>query len=138
MVEAPPHGFALVDLGKGYSERFGPVYLDRSRHRMAFRVDERHVNPVDGLHGGALATFADAMIAAVHAGAEAGAPHTPTISLTVDYFAPVFVGSTVIADVTLVRTTRSMIFVQSVMTVEGRSIGRASAIYRNPALGEAR
>jgi len=136
MVEAPPQGFALVDLGKGYSERFGPVYVDRPGRRMAFRVDERHVNPVDGLHGGALATFADAMIVAVHAGAEAGAPHTPTISLSVDYFAPVFVGSTVTADVTLVRTTRSMIFVQSLMTVDARSVGRASAIYRNPAIQE--
>ena len=133
MVEALPQGFALVDLGKGYSERFGPVFLDQSSRRMAFRVDERHLNPVEGLHGGALATFADAMIVAVHAGAEAGAPHTPTISLSIDYFAPVSAGSTVVADVTLVRKTRSMIFVQSLMSVEGRSIARASAIYRNPA-----
>src|SRR3546814_8070470 len=89
MSGAPPPGYALVDLGKGYSERFGPVFIDRAGGRMAFRVGERHINPVDGLHGGALATFADAMIAAVHDGAEAGAAHTPTISLSVESFAPV-------------------------------------------------
>lgn len=139
MSGAPPPGYALVDLGKGYSERFGPVFVDRDRGRMAFRVDERHINPVDGLHGGALATFADAMIVAVHDGAEAGAPHTPTISLSVDFFAPVSSGVLVEAKVDLVRTTRSMIFVQSLMSVGDRRIGRASAIYRNPSpSGEAR
>ncbi|MDR6834101.1 MULTISPECIES: PaaI family thioesterase [unclassified Sphingopyxis] len=139
MTDAPPTGYALVDLGKGYSERFGPVFVDRDGGRMAFRVDERHINPVDGLHGGALATFADAMIVAVHDGAEAGAPHTPTISLSIEYFAPVPQGALVEAVVDLVRTTASMIFVQSLMSVGERRIGRASAIYRNPSYsGEAR
>lgn len=139
MTGAPPPGYALVDLGKGYSERFGPVFIDRDGRRMAFRVDERHINPVDGLHGGALATFADAMIVAVHEGAEVGAPHTPTISLSIEYFAPVPQGALVEAEVDLVRTTASMIFVQALMSVGERRIGRASAIYRNPPRsGEAR
>jgi uncharacterized protein (TIGR00369 family) len=139
MSGAPPPGYALVDLGKGYSERFGPVFIDRDGGRMAFRVDGRHINPADGLHGGALATFADAMIAAVHDGVEAGAAHTPTISLSVEYFAPVPEGALVEAEVDLVRKTASMIFVQSLMSVGERRIGRASAIYRNPSRsGEAR
>jgi len=129
---APPPGYALVDLGKGYSDRFGPVFIDRDGRRMAFRVDERHINPVDGLHGGALATFADAMIVAVHEGAAIGAPHMPTISLSIEYFAPVPEGALVEAEVDLVRTTASMIFVQALMSVGERRIGRASAIYRNP------
>ena len=124
MTGAPPPGYALVDLGKGYSERFGPVFIDRDGRRMAFRVDERHINPVDGLHGGALATFADAMIVAVHEGAEVGAPHTPTISLSIEYFAPVPQGALVEAEVDLVRTTASMIsFRRSCRSANAASAG---------------
>src|SRR3546814_16637345 len=71
------------------------------------------------------------MIAAVHDGAEAGAAHTPTISLSVEYFAPVPEGALVEAEVDLVRKTASMFFVQSLMSDGERRIGRASAIYRN-------
>lgn len=49
MTGAPPSGYALVDLGKGYSERFGPVFVDRAGRRLSFRVDERHLNPVQSL-----------------------------------------------------------------------------------------
>lgn len=132
MTEAPPPGYALVDLGKGYSEAFGPVYLDRARHRMAFRVAAQHLNPVDTCHGGAIATFSDAMIVAVWPGVESGQAHTPTITLGIDYFAPAPPGALVEADVELMNQTRTMLFVQSVLTVEGRRIGRASAIYRKP------
>src|SRR3546814_11844585 len=99
---------------------------------MAFRVAERHANPIDTCHGGALATFADAMIAAVHAGAESGQAHTPTITLTVDYLAPVAVSELVEADVQLVKSTRTMLFVQSLMIANGKIVARASAIHRNP------
>src|SRR3546814_10367292 len=93
---------------------------------MAFRFGELHINPVDGLHGGALATFADAMIAAVHDGAEAGAAHTPTISLSVEYFAPVPEGALVEAEVDLVRKTASMIFRSEEHTSELQSLMRSS------------
>lgn len=132
MSEGPPPGYALVDLGKGYSARFGPVFIDRSGQRMAFRVGEQHLNPVDTCHGGALATFSDAMIVAVWPGCESGAAHTPTITLSVDYFAPAPLGALVEAQVELMNQTRTMLFVQSLLTVEGRRIGRASAIYRKP------
>jgi uncharacterized protein (TIGR00369 family) len=130
MSEAPPPGYALVDLGKGYSERFGPVFLDRPGCRLAFRVAEQHLNPIDTCHGGALSTFADAMIVAVWPGAESGQAHTPTITLSVDFFAPARLGELVEAKVELVNRTRTMLFVQSLVSVEGRKIGRASAIYR--------
>jgi uncharacterized protein (TIGR00369 family) len=129
----PPPGYARIDLGKGYSARFGPVYIDRTNQRLAFQVAEQHLNPVDTCHGGALATFSDAMIVAVWPGAESGQAHTPTITLTTDFFAPAPLGAWVEADVELTRQTRTMLFVQSVMSVDGRRIGRASAIYRNPA-----
>ncbi|MDB5680205.1 MAG: thioesterase [Sphingomonas bacterium] len=135
MQVAIPPGFALAPLGKGFSERFGPVYIDRLGRRMAFRVSADHANPVDTCHGGALATFADAHIIAVRAGADEGLAHSPTISLSVDYVAPILLGAWVEAAITLVKVTRTMIFIQSLMTVGGEPVARSSAIYRNPDKG---
>src|SRR3546814_15105332 len=110
MSENPPSGYTLADLGKGYSEAFGPVFIDRSGARMAFRVAERHANPIDTCHGGALATFADAMIAAVHAAAESGQAHTPTLQLTLDSLAPVAVAELVAADLQPVNSPPTISF----------------------------
>lgn len=126
-----PAGYVAIDLGTGYNASFGLVLIDRAGGRMAFRVAAHHANPVGTCHGGALATFADAQVAAVHEGVEAGKPHTPTITLTVDYLAPIAVGALVEAQVTLVKATRTMLFTQSLMTVEGAIVARSSAIYRN-------
>lgn len=131
-VQLPP-GYVHVDLGKGYSARFGPVFLDRTNRRLAVQVDEQHLNPVGTCHGGALTTFSDAMIVAVWPGAESGQAHTPTVTLTTDFFAPAPSGAWMEADVEVTRQSRTMLFVQSLMSVDGRRIGRASAIYCNPA-----
>lgn len=126
-----PDGYSPADLGSGFGAAFGPVWLDRARHRLAFRVAANHANPVGLCHGGALATFADAQLIAIRAGREEGQPHTPTISLSVDYLASAALGDWVEATVELVRETRSLIFVQSVLRVAGAPVARTSAIYRN-------
>jgi hypothetical protein len=41
------------------------------------------------------------------------------------------VGALVEAQVTLVKATRTMLFTQSLMTVDGAIVARSSAIYRN-------
>jgi hypothetical protein len=128
-VQLPP-AYVHVDLGKGYGARFGPVFLDRTNRRLAVQVDEQHLNPVDTCRGGALATFSDAMIVTVWPGAESGQAHTPTT----DFFAPEPSGAWMEADVELTRQSRTMLFAQSLMSVDGRRIGRASAIYCNPAI----
>jgi uncharacterized protein (TIGR00369 family) len=126
-----PDGFVLADLGAGYGSRFGPVYIDRARHRMAFRVTADHQNPVGGCHGGAMAMFADLLLMAHRAGREQGLPHSPTISLSVDFLAPAPLGAWVEAGVSVVRITTTMMFVQALMTVDGEPVARVHSIYRN-------
>jgi uncharacterized protein (TIGR00369 family) len=125
-----PNGFELADLGPGFGKAFGPVWLDLAGNRLAFRVAENHINPVGGCHGGAMATFADTQLMALRRGAESGASHSPTISLSVDYFAPAALDAWVEAAVSLVKQTRTMLFTQAIMTVDGDAIARSSAIYR--------
>ncbi len=72
-----PSGFEPIALGVGYSDGFGPVYVNRDEARIAFHVDNGHLNPVSACHGGAMATFADMQIAAFEPGAGTAASHTP-------------------------------------------------------------
>jgi uncharacterized protein (TIGR00369 family) len=128
-----PAGFEPIDLGIGFTAPFGPVYLNRETMTLGFRVREYHINPVQGCNGGAMATFADMQIAAVFLTREGRAPktHLPTISLAVDYLAPAPLGAWVEAAVTLIKITKTLIFTQALITVEGQSVARSNATYRN-------
>jgi uncharacterized protein (TIGR00369 family) len=128
---AAPPGFELLDLGSGFAAPFGPVYLNRHGNRLGFRVAPHHLNPVDTCHGGVLATFADMQIAAVRSARDINSKHLPTVSLSVDYLAPVALNSWVEAAVTLVKTTQTLVFTQALLTVNGEAVARAAAIYRN-------
>jgi len=122
-----------MDLGPGFSAAFGPVYLRRAEQRAGFRVAAQHLNPMDVCHGGAMATFADLQIAVVKLGLGTRSGHLPTIHLDVDYLATAPLGSWVEMAVTLVKTTRNLIFVQALITADGNCVARCSGIYRNSA-----
>lgn len=124
-----PEGFEPLVLNCGYNDGFGPAYVDLAAHKIGFRVGPQHLNPVGGLHGGAMATFADMQISAV--GPEAYDAHRATISLTVEYLAPVGPGAWVEAEIVCPKTTRTMVFTQAIITADGEPVARTSGIYRN-------
>jgi uncharacterized protein (TIGR00369 family) len=130
-MSSPPPGFARLDMDGEFADGFGPVYFHKPTRRMGFFVAARHLNPIDTCHGGALATFADMQIAAVREAPGVGSKHLPTVSLSVDYVAPAQVGAWVEAVVTLTKVTRTLIFTQALLTVEGEVVARSTAIYRN-------
>ena len=79
-----------------------------------------------------MATFADMQIAAVICASPGTADgHQPTISLHVDYLATAPLDAWVEAVVTLVKTTRSLIFTQALIRADGEIVARSQAIYRN-------
>lgn len=129
--KAVPDGFEPFNLGPGFTEAFGPVYRHVSETKLGFRVELRHMNPVDACHGGAMATFADMQIAVLKPGLGTQGGHLPTVSLSVDYLAPARLGAWVVADVMLVKTTRTLVFTQAMITVDGAVVARSSGIYRN-------
>jgi acyl-coenzyme A thioesterase PaaI-like protein len=130
-----PAGFELVDTGTGFNEHFGPVYLDRQRKALAFRAASRHSNIQNVCHGGAIATFADMQILAVLSCFAPGDVHRPTIHLALDYLAPTPLGAWIEALVTIVKTTPNLVFTQAMITADGKSVARTSAIYRNYVTG---
>lgn len=129
MKDDVPAGFVPLVLDCGHNDSFGPAYVNLTDHKIGFRVGTQHLNPVGGLHGGAMATFADMQISAV--GPKAYDVHRATISLTVDFFAPVAPGAWVEAEVACPKATRSMVFTQAVITADGDIVARTSGIYRN-------
>lgn len=119
------------DAGSG-PWNIGVLWYNRAEGRMALHVGEQHCNAYGSLHGGAMATFVDGQAAAVlNYYEDDPSGHTPTISLSVDYIGPVPSGSWLVADVTMLRATRTMIFTQAVVTVDGQVVARSNAIYRN-------
>lgn len=125
---AVPPGYELWEMRGGFGKWFGPVYMDRQNSRMAFRVDHQHTNPVDGLHGGALATFVDAHIAICYFN---DTMHCPTINLNIDYMRAARRGDWLEADIMLMRVTKNLIFTKSVVRVGDVNIAGASGVYRN-------
>jgi acyl-coenzyme A thioesterase PaaI-like protein len=109
----------------------GTIWLDWPGHRLALWIEPRHCNALGVMHGGAMATLADSQCLAVRRYAPGGSDHTPTISLDVDYLAPAPVHSWLVVQVTLLRTTRSLVFTQAVISVDDSPVARSTAIYRN-------
>lgn len=111
----------------------GQTWIDCAASSYCIKVEEHHCNAVAAMHGGAVATFLDAQLIAVKLALPDPGKHTPTISLHVDYLAPVKAGDWLVAQVDLVKTTRTMIFTQAIARVSGRAMARSHAIYRNNA-----
>ena len=109
----------------------GDVWLDRSQGKFCMIVRPHHCNAFGVMHGGAMATFVDAQAIAAPEFAYDPAAHTPTITLSVDYLAPAPVGKWVVLSANVLRTTRTLIFTQAVVTIDDVPVARSSAIYRN-------
>ncbi|MFT3792221.1 MAG: PaaI family thioesterase [Rudaea sp.] len=125
-----PEGFEPFDQGTGFGAGFGPVYVDQANCRLGFFVTALHLNPFGACHGGAMATFADMQVVAIKGRNRGGRVHSPTISLSIDYLAPVLAGNWVQAEVMLAKTTSTMLFTQALISADGSLVARSSAIYR--------
>lgn len=109
----------------------GPVWLNPEAGGYCVRVSDQHCNALGVMHGGAMATFADAQMIAVPGHRYDVAKHTPTITLSVDYLAPAPAGAWILLNASVLRITRTLIFTQAVVTIDDNPVARSSAIYRN-------
>ncbi|GAA4423895.1 PaaI family thioesterase [Acidovorax lacteus] len=129
-----PPGFRPIAAGGPYMQHNGPLYL---RHeaglvRFGFRVEARHCNPMGNLHGGMMASFCDMLLplSAHRTVAEVAHRFLPTVSLQLDYLAPAPEGCWVEGEATVLRTTRSLVFIQGLVTADGTPCVRASGVFK--------
>ena len=126
-----PPGFARIEVAAPFVSAFGPIYVRPEGERVAFgfRVEDRHLNPKGVCHGGALATFADLQLAALMFSGRLARVRAPTISLSLDYLAPVRLGDWVEGEVVLVRRTGRLAFAETLLTVEGSPVVRTKGLF---------
>ncbi|MBS28835.1 MAG: hypothetical protein CL566_07940 [Alphaproteobacteria bacterium] len=129
-----PRGFERFSFDSPFTVRNGPLFVKcgKSKVDFGFRAGTRHLNPRDVVHGGWMTSFVDVAMAqsALYEMGVVGL--TPTIHLEADFLAPVLPGQWVQCDSRLVKSTRTMNFVQGMVTADGEPVLRCSGIYRKP------
>jgi uncharacterized protein (TIGR00369 family) len=130
-----PEGFKPRSFGGGFIGANGPLYLkklDGGGLLLGFRVEPRHCNPMGILHGGMMATFCDMLlpISAHTLSADLARRFLPTIQLQVDYLGASKLGAWVQGQAQLLRSTRSLVFLQGLVTADGDNVARASGIFK--------
>ena len=132
-VEIPP-GFAPLQSGGPFIQHNGPLYLrhEGSVVQFGFRVERRHVNPMNNLHGGMMASFCDMLLPlSVHRKSnEVADRFLPTVSLQIDYLAPAPLGAWVQGEAEPLRVTRSLVFAQGLVTADGEPCARVSGVFK--------
>jgi len=140
-----PDGFAPMTMGGDFIAANGPFYLLHSTAdgvvvvKLGFRVEARHCNPMGMCHGGMLASFCDMLLpVSVHRkSAEVGRRFLPTVSLQLDYMAPVALGAWVEGEAEVLKVTRAMVFAQGVVRTDGALAVRCSGVFKiGPAFGD--
>jgi uncharacterized protein (TIGR00369 family) len=131
---AVPEGFKPRHFGDGFIGLVGPLYTRRGEAgvQIGFRVEPRHCNPMGVLHGGMMATFCDMLlpISAHVLSQEIGQRFLPTISLQIDYLAGSPLGAWVQGEGQLLRTTRSLVFMQGLVQADAVTVARVSGVFK--------
>jgi uncharacterized protein (TIGR00369 family) len=129
-----PEGFKPRRFGEGFIAVNGPLYVKKLDPGilLGFRVEARHCNPMGICHGGMIATFCDMLlpISAHYLSQDLARRFLPTINLQVDYLAGSPRGAWVQGEAQLLRATRSMVFMQGLVTADGHNVARVSGIFK--------
>src|SRR6185295_666774 len=128
-----PEGFRPLRFNVGFLEVIGPLYgkWDGTHLLMGFRVEERHCNPGQVVHGGMMATFADMFIPiAARMPSKVDVGFAPTVNLTLDFLAPAELGAWVEGRAEFLRAGKTLFFAHGTATADGILCLRASAIFK--------
>jgi uncharacterized protein (TIGR00369 family) len=128
-----PEGFRPLRLTHNpYIEANGPLYgrLDGADFVLGLRCEKKHCNPMGMCHGGMLMTFAD-MLLLLGSNIQARIGRfLVTVHLATDFIGAVPQGSWLEGRMQVLKATRSLLFTQGTMEVDGVPVARASAILK--------
>jgi uncharacterized protein (TIGR00369 family) len=124
------HGWEIVN-NTPFGDLVGPIWKRETpeRLRWGFVVEVKHLNRSGNLHGGMLMTFADQSMA-MTARQATGVKRHATIELNTQFIGGVQLGQFVEAHAEVVRATRSVVFMEVKMFVEGRIVVSANGIWK--------
>lgn len=134
-VEAP-EGYIETPLWDPFEAFMGPLFDKRITNDagetelwMAFRVDERHLNMRGVVHGGMMATFADATLGSLAWNTLDREPCV-TLSMQMNFLRGPKAGDLVECRTTMTRQTRSVLFVAGEFFVGGEPVMTASSLWK--------
>lgn len=126
-----PEGFApKLDAGP-FADANGPLFMRHADQALGFEVRREHCNPVNSCHGGWLSAFLDMQMPLI-----AIRDHDIrncfllTVSLSLDYLAPAPIGAWVEGSATVLRCTRSLVFIQGLVSSSQVLLMRGSGVYK--------
>ncbi len=131
VIEVPPGFEAIPPRTDRYSASLGPFYRkpDGDRWLFGFRVEERHLNNNQVVHGGCLMSFADEMMGiTVHFAA--GRQRCATISLNNEFVTAAKKGDWIEGRPEIVRVTKSVVFIRGTLMVGEKTILASSGIWK--------
>jgi uncharacterized protein (TIGR00369 family) len=126
-----PDGFAPFEEQGPFLEHVGPVYVREGADGLVLglRAEQRHTNHRGTIQGGLLSTFADFVLGrAIEADADDGRDRA-TVSLTVDFLKPAKSGDWIESHSRVERVGGTLAFADCSLTVDGREIVRARAVW---------
>ena len=126
-VPPPPEGFDRARGRGSFSNHIGPYYL-RPDGAQAFYALPRHCNGIGLIHGGMLSAFLDGVLASVAARAVGATPIT--MHLSIDYLDMGRAGEWVLGEGAVTKATREIAFVEGRAHVGGRSLARATGVFK--------
>jgi len=131
-----PEGYTETPLWDPYEALMGPIFDKRIANDagedelwMAFRVDDRHLNMRKVVHGGMMASFADATLGTVAWNAVDRAPCV-TLSMQMNFLKGPREGDLIECRPHLTRKTRSILFVGGEFYVGSDLVLTATSLWK--------
>ena len=123
-------GWSIVET-TGFIHLIGPLWhrLVDGHHEYALIAQDKHHNRRGLVQGGVLMTFAD-RTCGMTARHVTGRHTMATIQLDVHFVEAGKIGETLVSRPRVVRATRSLIFVNTEVTVDRRCIAMASGVFK--------
>jgi acyl-coenzyme A thioesterase PaaI-like protein len=126
-----PEGFVIFRNAGAFAEKNGPLYFRQSDSTLGFCVSPAHSNPIGVCHGGWLSSFLD-MQMSLKAFREGGFEDRflVTVSLSLDFLAIASIGAWIEGQATVLRRSKSLVFIQGLAVSGGTPLLRSSGVYK--------
>jgi acyl-coenzyme A thioesterase PaaI-like protein len=123
-------GWTIVET-TGFIHLVGPLWqrLVNGEHEYALIAQDKHHNRRGLVQGGVLMTFAD-RTCGMTARAVSGKPKLATVQLDTHFVEAGKIGEILLSKPRVVRSTRSLIFVSTEVTVDKRCIAMANGVFK--------
>jgi acyl-coenzyme A thioesterase PaaI-like protein len=123
-------GWAIIETS-GFLHLIGPLWhrLVNGEHEYALATEDKHHNRRGLVQGGVLMTFAD-RTCGMTARYVSGKPTLATVQLDTHFVETGKIGEVLISRPRVVRSTRSLIFITTEVTVDKRVLAMASGVFK--------